>query len=75
MDYVQKPNTGSLWNEAKELVSKDGKPFKAYSGSALVDGKEYYINAFLNDTKTGKQVYNMTFVLKPVQPAADKSAF
>ena len=61
-------NKGSLWRERKERVSnKTGKPYGYYSGDCVIDGKAYWINAFLNEveTKDGKkEVYNMSFTLK-----------
>jgi len=54
-------NTGSLWAEGKEKVSAAGKPYTIYGGDMKLDGKEYWINAFLNETKTGKKVYDLKF--------------
>ena len=65
MPYEKKPNTGTLWREAKERVStKTGKPYKFYSGDCIIDGKEYWINAFLNTAKTkdgDKELYSISF--------------
>ena len=71
MPYEKQPNSGSLWREAIEKVSqRTGQPYKYYSGDCVIDGKEYWINAFLNTVKTqkgDKEVYNMTFKLKDQQ--------
>lgn len=72
MPYTPNSNSGSLWREAKEKISnKTGKPYRYYSGSCIIDGKEYWINAFLNTVKVNgedKEVYNMSFNPKETKP-------
>lgn len=47
MPYEQKPNTGSLWrNENREA---DTHP--THKGDAVIDGKPYWMNAWVNETK------------------------
>lgn len=68
MDNQIKPNSGSLWTTPIEKVSKTtGRAYVKYTGSAGIDCPHcghhtaYFLDAFLNSTKTGKQVYNISF--------------
>lgn len=62
MAFEQQDNSGSLFLEPKKFTSpKDGKEYESYGGSAKIDGKEYWINAFLNTTREGKKLYNIKF--------------
>lgn len=50
MTFQHKPNRGSLFrNDRKQ---KDSEP--DYKGDALIDGKEVWLSAWLNDGKNGK---------------------
>lgn len=66
MAFEHKPNRGSLFrNEKKE---KDTHPDS--KGSALIDGKEYWIAAWRN-AEPGKKVYwSLAFELKEEQKEA-----
>jgi hypothetical protein len=64
MSYEQKDNTGSIFvNERKE---RDTHPDR--TGTALIDGKPYYINAWIKEGKTGK------FLSLSFKPKAAKQA-
>lgn len=55
-------NKFELWDEPKSFVSpKNGNTYETYSGKCMIDGKEYWMNAFKNTTKSGKKVFNGTF--------------
>lgn len=68
MNFEKKDNEGTLWKEGKKLMSqKTGREYTSYSGDCKIDGKEYWINAFLNTVKAqegDKELYRMTFKLK-----------
>jgi hypothetical protein len=50
MAYEMKPDTGSLWmNERKQ---SDTHPDR--TGSALIDGVEYWVNGWLKESTKGK---------------------
>ena len=58
MSYEQKDNTGSLFkNDRKE---SDKHP--DYTGTALIDGRDYWISAWLKEGKKGKF---FSFAFKP----------
>ncbi len=58
MAFEQKDNSGALFrNERKD---KDSHP--DYTGNALIDGREYWISAWLKDGKSGKF---FSFAFKP----------
>ena len=65
MAYEPKPNTGSLWvNDRKET---DKHPDR--TGSALIDGKAYFVDGWINE-KDGKKWLSLKFKLKNNQPGA-----
>ena len=70
MGYEQKPNTGSLFkNDKKET---DSHP--AYKGSALVDGQEYWLSAWINETKDGNRYMKLAFKAKEEQMSREQEA-
>lgn len=60
---MNKPNSGTLWvNDRKR---KDNDP--DYTGKVNVNGVEFYISGWANQTSTGKD--NVRISLKPAQEA------
>lgn len=58
MSYNQKPNTGALFeNSRKRPDSKD--PDR--SGSALIDGKEYWVSGWFQYTRSNQKMLSLTF--------------
>jgi type II secretory pathway component PulJ len=71
MAYEQKPNTGSIFkNERKTTDQHPGG-----TGSCLIDGVEYFVDAWTNESPKGKY-QSLKFKRKDKQPmpaAATKS--
>lgn len=49
MAYEQKDNEGIL---SRNDNKREGKQDAEFTGSALVDGQEYWVNAWVNESKT-----------------------
>lgn len=57
MAYQQRDNSGSLFkNDRKE---QDNHP--DYTGTGMYGGSEFYISAWLKETKGGKKYYSFSF--------------
>ncbi len=66
MPFEHKPNRGSLFkNDRKE---KDTHP--DYKGSALIDGKHYWLSAWVETSDSGIKYFSMSYKEKDEQPAA-----
>jgi hypothetical protein len=63
MGYQHKPNKGTIFrNKTSDAQSKYGGGItQYYSGSANVDGKDYTIRAYIEETKNGTPVYKLDF--------------
>jgi hypothetical protein len=60
MAYEQKDNSGSLFrNERKE---KDTHP--DHTGTALIDGREYWVSAWIKTKQDGGKFFSMAFKSK-----------
>jgi hypothetical protein len=64
MGYTHKDFTGSLFKNEKKQSDKHAD----YTGSGLVDGKEYFLDLWINATPDGKKRLAIKF--KPKQGAA-----
>jgi hypothetical protein len=62
MAYETKPNTGSLFKNEGERKRENGPD---YSGTCLVDGTEYFMDAWLKSAESGRKW--MSFSFKPKQ--------
>jgi hypothetical protein len=59
MSYEQRDNSGSLFkNDRKEQPNHPD-----YTGTAKVQGREFYMSAWLKESKSGKKF--MSFAFKP----------
>lgn len=70
MAYEAKPNTGSLFKNDKR--TKDTQAHA--TGSALIDGVEYFVDAWTNIDKKGDRYQSLKFKRKDKQPQAAKPA-
>lgn len=66
MAYQHKPNSGSLWKNLKR--EKDTHP--EYKGSAMIDGVEYWVSAWVNTSQQdGSKYFGMKYERKDAQQA------
>lgn len=60
MAYEQKDNSGSLFrNDRKEQENHPD-----HTGTCKIQGREYYISAWIRETKTGKKFFSLAFKAK-----------
>jgi hypothetical protein len=75
MAFEQKPNSGSLFRNEK---MREGKQDAEYTGSALINGVEYFVNAWVNEIKSGerqgKKYFNMHFKTKQQQSSSQQTS-
>jgi hypothetical protein len=66
MAFEQKDNSGSVWvNDRKD---QDTHPDR--TGSAKIDGVDYWVNGWLKKTADGKPYLSLAFKLKQPKPTA-----
>lgn len=70
MAYETKDFTGSLF--ANERREKDSHPNA--KGTAVIDGKEYWVDAWTNTSAGGKKYQSLKFKLKEQQAAPQTGA-
>lgn len=71
MAYEMKDNSGSLFaNDKREKESHANA-----RGSAVIDGKHYFVDAWTNTTNDGKKYQSLKFKLKDKQPAQGGGGF
>jgi hypothetical protein len=71
MAYEPKDNTGSLFaNENRQSDTHANA-----KGTALIDGKEYWVDAWTNTSANGKRYQSLKFKLKDKQPAQGGGGF
>lgn len=67
MAYETRDNSGALFkNQRKEQPNHPD-----YNGTAVVDGVEYFMNAWIKEGRDGKKW--MSFAFKPKQPPQEKA--
>jgi hypothetical protein len=70
-NYQPKDNTGSLFaNENRQSDTHANA-----KGTALIDGKEYWVDAWTNTSANGKRYQSLKFKLKDKQPAQGGGGF
>jgi hypothetical protein len=71
MAYEMKDNSGSLF--ANDRREKDTHPNA--KGTALIDGREYWVDAWTNAAKDGRKYQSLKFKLKEQQGAPQSGGF
>lgn len=66
-DFQQKDNSGAMFKNN----DKTGETEPDYKGNALIDGSDYWINAWLNTSKAGNKY--MKFSFSPKEPVIRKA--
>lgn len=56
-DFQQKDNSGAMFKNN----DKTGETEPDYKGNALIDGSDYWINAWLNTSKAGNKYMKFSF--------------
>jgi hypothetical protein len=69
MAFEQKNDSGSLWINDR----KQGDSHPDRTGSALIDGRPYYVNGWLRKTKDGQPYLALSFKAKEAKPKTDDS--
>jgi hypothetical protein len=67
MAFEHKNFEGSLFKNDKKAKDTDFD----YSGSGLIDGKPYWLNLWIGQTKDGKKRLNIKFKPKQARSTAD----
>lgn len=70
MAFEQKPNTGSLF-KAKDRAT-DRHP--EYSGSFNIDGREYWLAAWVKESAQGTKYFSLAVKPKDAKPEAKPAA-
>ena len=67
--YEQKDNSGAVFvNDRKTTETHPDS-----TGTAKIDGVEYYISAWRRESKNGKKYLSLSFKRKDADTAADRS--
>lgn len=71
-NYEIKPNTGSLFR----VEDRKSDTHPEYSGSALIEGVEYFVDAWVNEVKSGPKAGKkyFSFKFKPKQQQSGGSS-
>jgi hypothetical protein len=65
--FEHKPNRGSLFK-----ADKQGDTDRDYSGTALIEGRLFWVSGWVSESKAGRKYLSLSF--KPQDtPAPDKS--
>lgn len=70
MSYKQKDNSGVLFKNDKK--SHDNQP--DYTGNCLLDGKDYFMSAWIKTSDSGRKYFSFSFTKKDKEaPKPQKS--
>lgn len=58
--YEQKNNSGAIFKNQK----KTEETHSDYNGTAKIDGKEYWVNAWVNNSNNGTKYMQLKFAIK-----------
>lgn len=71
MAYETKPNTGSLFKNDK----KEKDTHADYRGSALIDGTEYWLDSWINESANGTKYMSVKFKPKEAKQQTASQAY
>ena len=60
MAYEMKDNSGSLWKNLK----KEKESHADYTGNVMINGTEYWLKGWVNETNDGRKYFGLTFTAK-----------
>lgn len=63
----RKDNSGALFKNDRK---REGKKDADYRGTALIAGVEYYVDAWVNETKDGRKYFGVKYKPKGDAPTA-----
>jgi len=66
-NYQNKPNKGVLFRNSKRKTDKHPE----YAGSINVNGQEFFLNAWVNESKKGDKYFSMSVV--PMQAQGNQN--
>lgn len=70
MAFEQRDNSGSLFKNDR----KQQENHPDYTGTAMIDGCEYFISAWVKESRAGKKFFSFSFKPKEVQGQQARSA-
>lgn len=68
MTYETKDNTGRLFRVEEDKKRERGPD---YSGTAVIEGVEYFMDAWLKTSESGRKWMSFSFKAKTKQPVKD----
>ena len=71
MAYETKPNTGSMFSNKDKPDQRENGP--THSGTALINGVEYFMDAWVKTAESGKKWMSFSFKPKQKQPAPQQA--
>jgi len=57
MAFELRDNSGMLFRNEK----KEQETHADYNGSVMIDGQEYYLNAWIKESNSGKKFFSLSF--------------
>ena len=70
MAYEQRDNSGSLFRN--DRCETERHP--THKGTAKIDGRDYWVSAWIKEAKDGSRFFSLAFDLKEGSPATPKPA-
>lgn len=64
MSYEPRDNSGSLFRNDKKTMDTHAD----YTGSGVINGEEFWINAWLKETRDGRKFFSFSFNPKQSKP-------
>lgn len=65
--FEQKPNSGALFKNTQKCSETDAE----YTGSLNIEGRDFWLNAWVNEAKSGQRYFRVT--VKPKDATSTSS--